>query len=97
MSHTIKQFCDKIDSVKKMADKLRNTPPSDKHIKNQIEIIQSDCLLLAKGKVDKEFFTNINDYESHTKNKKQVNVLVLFSFKPSKINANFMLDNKQIA
>ena len=53
MSHTIKQFCDKIDSVKKMADKLRNTPPSDKHIKNHIENIQSDCLLLAKGKVDK--------------------------------------------
>tara|TARA_B100001778_G_scaffold272360_1_gene234548 strand:+ start:168 stop:329 length:162 start_codon:yes stop_codon:yes gene_type:complete len=53
-----------------MADKLRKTPPSDNHIKNQIENIQSDCLLLAKGKVDKEFFTNINDYESHTKNKK---------------------------
>ena len=65
MSHTIKQFCDKIDSVKKMADKLRNTPPSDGSYANQIENIQADCLLLAKGKVDKEFFTNIKDYEEH--------------------------------
>ena len=70
MSHTIKQFCDKVDSVKTMADRLRKTPPSDKNIKMQIEEIQADCLLLAKGKVDKEFFTNINDYESHIKNKK---------------------------
>ena len=52
MSHTIKQFCDKIDSVKKMADKLRKTPPSDNHIKNQIENIQSDCLLLSRSNVD---------------------------------------------
>ena len=65
MSHTIKQFCDKIDSVKKMADKLRNTPPSDKHIKNHIENIQSDCLLLAKGQVDSEFFSNIKDFEDN--------------------------------
>ena len=63
--HSIKQFCDKIDSIKKMADNLRRTPPSDKHIQNKIENIQSDCLLVAKGKVDKEFFTNIRDYEEH--------------------------------
>ena len=63
--HSIKQFCDKIDSIKSMADKLRNTPPSDPLIKNQIENIQSDCLLVAKGKVDREFFTNIKDYEEH--------------------------------
>ena len=38
MSHTIKQFCDKIDSIKKMADDLRNTPPSDPYLlKNKIE------------------------------------------------------------
>ena len=65
MSHTIKQFCDKIDSIKKMADKLRNTPPSYPLIKNQIEKIQSDFLLVEIGKVDKEFFTNIKDYEEH--------------------------------
>ena len=63
--HSIKQFCDKIDSIKSMADNLRKTPPSDPNIKNKIEVIQSDCLLVAKGKVDKEFFTNINDYEEH--------------------------------
>ena len=63
--HSIKQFCDKIDSIKSMADKLRKTPPSDPLIKNQIENIQSDCLLVAKGKVDREFFTNIIDYEVH--------------------------------
>ena len=65
MSHTIKQFCDKIDSVKMMADKLRKTPPSDKTIKNQIENIQADCLLLAKGQVDSEFFSNIKDFEDN--------------------------------
>ena len=65
MSHTIKQFCDKVDSVKMMADKLRKTPPSDRTIKNQIENIQSDCLLLAKGQVDSEFFSNIKDFEDN--------------------------------
>ena len=65
MVQNIKSFCDKIDSIKSMADKLRNTPPSDPLIKNQIENIQSDCLLVAKGKVDREFFTNIKDYEEH--------------------------------
>ena len=63
--HSIKQFCDKIDSIKVMADDLRKTPPSDPNVKNKIEVIQSDCLLVAKGKVDKEFFTNIKDYEKH--------------------------------
>ena len=63
--HSIKQFCDKIDSIKSMADDLRKTPPSDPNIKNKIEVIQSDFLLVGKGKVDKEFFTNINDYEKH--------------------------------
>ena len=65
MSHTIKQFCDKVDSVKMMADKLRKTPPSDRTIKNQIENIQADCLLLAKGQVDSEFFSNIKDFEDN--------------------------------
>ena len=63
--HNIKQFCDKIDSIKKMADDLRKTPPADKTLRNKIEVIQSDCLLVAKGKVDIEFFENINDYEKN--------------------------------
>ena len=48
-----------------MADDLRKTPPSDNTLRNKIEVIQSDCLLVAKGKVDIEFFENINDYEKH--------------------------------
>ena len=48
-----------------MADDLRKTPPSDKTLRNKIEVIQSDCLLVAKGKVDIEFFENINDYENN--------------------------------
>ena len=51
--HTIEQFCDKIDSIKKMADDLRKTPPSDNTIRNKIEIIQSDCLLVAKSGVNR--------------------------------------------
>ena len=52
--HTIEQFCNKIDSIKKMADDLIKTPPSDNTIRNKIELIQSDCLLVAKGKVEYE-------------------------------------------
>mgnify|MGYP001234564610 FL=1 len=63
MVQNIKSFCDKIDSIKRMADELRQTPPSDPHIRNKIEVIQSDSLLVAKTKVDSEFFENINDYE----------------------------------
>ena len=57
MLHKINQFCDKIDSVKKKSDKLRdmkygNLKSSDEEIKNMIEDIQSECLLLAKDKGD---------------------------------------------
>ena len=52
--HTIEQFCDKIDSIKKMADDLRKTPPSNIEYRNKIEVIQSDCLLVAKSKVKDE-------------------------------------------
>ena len=59
--HNIKQFCDKIDSIKMMADDLRKTPPSDKTLRNKIEVIQSDCLLVAndKGTYEKN---NYGDY-----------------------------------
>jgi hypothetical protein len=57
MLHKISQFCDKIDSVKKMADDLRvlkyDTPKSherDIQINSLIDIIQADCLLLAHDK-----------------------------------------------
>ena len=59
MLHKISQFCDKVDTVKKMADDLRvlkyKTPKSqerDFRIQNLIETIQADCLLLANDKGD---------------------------------------------
>jgi hypothetical protein len=59
MLHKISQFCDKVDTVKKMADDLRvlkyQTPKSqerDFRIQNLIESIQADCLLLANDKGD---------------------------------------------
>ena len=67
MAHRIKEFCDKIDSIKKMADMLRKTPPSDTNLRNLVENIQSDCFLVSKGKVNTEFFDNINDYEKYNK------------------------------
>jgi hypothetical protein len=50
--HNIEQFCDKIDSIKKMADDLRKTPPTSLEIRNKIEVIQLDCSLVAKGEVE---------------------------------------------
>ena len=59
MLHKISDFCDKIDSVKKMSDDLRalkyNAPKTkerDSQIQNLIETIQADCLLLANDKGD---------------------------------------------
>ena len=34
-------------------------------IQHQIDNIQADCLLLAKGQVDSEFFSNIKDFEDN--------------------------------
>ena len=42
LMHNIKQFCDKIDSIKKMADSLRQTSPSDPLLRDKIENIQTD-------------------------------------------------------
>ena len=59
MLHKISAFCDKINSINKMAEDLRvlkyNTPKSkerDLKVKNLIETIQADCLLVAKDKGD---------------------------------------------
>ena len=55
MNHKISEFCDKIDSIKLMSDKLRvmkygavkaDTPLID----NMIQAIQADCLLVANDK-----------------------------------------------
>ena len=57
MNHKISQFCDKVDSLKKMAYELRvlkyQTPKSkerDLRVQNLIDTIQADCLLLARDK-----------------------------------------------
>ena len=59
MNHKISEFCDKVDSLKKMADDLRvlkyKTPKSsdrDLKVQNLIDTIQADCLLLAHDKGD---------------------------------------------
>ena len=59
--HNIEQFCDKIDSIKKIEDDLRKMPPSNIEVRNTIEVIQSDCLLVAKGEVKEDVKKNIID------------------------------------
>ena len=59
MLHKISQFCDKVDTIKKMSDELRvlkyQTPKSkDRNFKiqNLIETIQADCHLVSQDKSD---------------------------------------------
>ena len=59
MIHKISEFCDKIDSIKKMADRLRDmkygpikSPKGE--IDNMIQTIQADCLLVANDKGEYE-------------------------------------------
>ena len=59
MLHKISDFCDKIDSLKKMSDDLRITkyqypksPDRDLRVQNLIDTIQADCLLIANDKSD---------------------------------------------
>ena len=59
MLHKISQFCDKINTINKMAEDLRvlkyQTPKSserDLKVQNLIDTIQADCLLLAHDKGD---------------------------------------------
>ena len=55
MLHKISDFCNKIDSIKKMSDDLRTSkynvpksPDRDFRIQNLIETIQADCLISSK-------------------------------------------------
>ena len=57
MLHKISKFCDKINSINKMAEDLRvlkyQTPKSkerDLKIQHLIETIQADCLVVSKDK-----------------------------------------------
>ena len=66
MIHKISAFCDKIDTIKVMADRLRDmkygpVKASTAEIDNMIQNIQTDCLLVAndKGTYEKN---NYGDY-----------------------------------
>ena len=70
MLHKISQFCDKIDNLKRMSDKLRtmkydNPKASEEEIDNMISDIQSECLLLAN---DKSKYENVYDDNGLPKN-----------------------------
>ena len=59
MLHKISDFCNKIDSIKKISDELRtlkyNVPKSENRdltIDNLIETIQADCLVVSQDKSD---------------------------------------------
>ena len=59
MNHKISEFCDKIDSIKKMSDRLREMkygPVKTEKIMidNMIQTIQADCLLVANDKGEYE-------------------------------------------
>ena len=70
MLHKISQFCDKIDNLKRMSDKLRtmkydNPKASEEEIDNMISDIQSECLLLSN---DKSKYENVFDDNGLPKN-----------------------------
>jgi TATA-box binding protein (TBP) (component of TFIID and TFIIIB) len=55
MLHKISDFCDKIDSIKKMSDMLREMKygidkSPNEAIDNMIASIQHDCLMVSKDK-----------------------------------------------
>ena len=68
MYHKISEFCDKIDSIKKDADRLREmkygaNKAATVEIDNLIQQIQSDCLVVSqdKGNYEKIDPTDIAD------------------------------------
>ena len=74
MLHKISQFCDKINTINKMAEDLRvlkyQTPKSkdrDFRIQNLIDTIQADCHLVANDKSD---YGKENDKDGDQKKKK---------------------------
>ena len=63
MLHKISEMCDKIDSIKKDADRLRemkygSVKSSTAEIDNLIAQIQSDCLLISQ---DRSPYSKKND------------------------------------
>ena len=69
MLHKISAFCDKINTINKMAEDLRvlkyQTPKSherDLKIQHLIETIQADCFLVSKDKGEYVEKNNYGDY-----------------------------------
>ena len=67
MNHKISDFCNKIDSIKKMSDRLREMKygpvKEDRQvIDNMIDTIQADCLLVASDKGTYVQKNNYGDY-----------------------------------
>ncbi len=72
MNHKISQFCDKIDSIKKMSDRLRDmkygpVKASKLEIDNLIETIQADCFVVSKdkSKYDKKGSEGMAEYQNY--------------------------------
>jgi len=68
MYHKISEFCDKIDSIKKDADKLREmkygaVKSSKIEIDNLIQQIQADCFLVSQDKGNYEKIDNSDSVE----------------------------------
>jgi len=62
MNHKISEFCDKIDSIKKMSDRLREmkygpVKANDSEINHTIETIQHQCFMVSQDK---------GEYEKHS-------------------------------
>tara|TARA_B100000214_G_scaffold244539_1_gene179339 strand:+ start:308 stop:550 length:243 start_codon:yes stop_codon:yes gene_type:complete len=62
MLHKISEFCDKIDAIKKDADRLRNmkygpVKANDSEINHAIETIQHQCYMVSQDK---------GEYEKHS-------------------------------
>ena len=67
MIHKISEFCDKIDTIKVMADRLRDmkygpVKASTPEIDNMIQSIQADCLLVANDKGEYVKEDDIGDF-----------------------------------
>ena len=66
MFHKISEFCDKIDAIKKDADRLRNmkygpVKANDSEINHTIETIQHQCFMVSQDKGEYEK-NNYGDY-----------------------------------
>ena len=78
MLHKISEFCDKIDAIKKDADRLRNmkygpVKADENEINHTIEQIQHQCFMISqdKGKYEKHSYGDYSgiDHDSMFGNK----------------------------